>query len=150
MAVQPVPEGYHTVTPYLIVEDVARLIDFLRQAFGAKEISRHARPDGSIMHAEVRIGDSVVMIGGATDEIEPLPGMLHLYVEDADALYKRALEAGATSLRAPEDQFYGDRSAGVQEASGVKWWIHTHIEDVPPEELREREERFRQKQQEDQ
>lgn len=83
------------------------MIDFLKQAFTAKEISRHTRPDGSIMHAEVRIGDSVIMMGEPTGEFRPMPGSIHLYVHDTDAAYKRALQAGATSLREPADQFYG-------------------------------------------
>lgn len=140
MAVKPIPDGYHTVTPYLVVAEVAQLIDFLKQAFGAAEIQRTTRPDGSIGHAEVRMGDSRVMMGEAGGEFPPMPGMLHLYVEDADALYQRALQAGATSLREPEDQFYGDRMAGVKDKFGNQWWIATHIEDVSPEEMARRQE----------
>jgi PhnB protein len=146
MAVTPIPEGYHTVTPYLVVQGVPTLIDFLKQAFDAQEIMRIPRPDGAIMHAEVRIGDSAVMMGEAMGEFQPMPGSIHLYVNDADATYQRALQAGATSIMEPADQFYGDRSAGVVDPVGNRWWIATHQEDVPPEELARRAEAFMQQQ----
>ncbi len=142
MAVTPIPEGYHTVTPYLVVQGVPKLIDFLKQAFDAQEIMRMPRPDGTIMHAEVRVGDSAVMMGEARGEFKPMPGSLYLYVDDTDATYQRALQAGATSLMEPADQFYGDRHAGVVDAVGNHWWIATHIEDVLPEELARRAEAF--------
>ena len=138
MAVNPIPDGYHNVMPYLIVEGVATLTDFLQQAFGAKEIERIMRPDGTVMHAEVRIGDSIVMMGEAGGECTPMPSSIYLYVEDADTCYQSALRAGATSLMEPADQFYGDRNAGVKDPSGNFWWIATHQEDVPPEELQQR------------
>jgi PhnB protein len=138
MAVKSVPEGYHTVTPYLIVKDVGGLIDFLKQVFGAEERERNLAPDGSVMHAEVRIGDSVVMMASANDANPAMPTMLHLYIEDTDATYRRALAAGANSIREPEDQFYGDRSGGVRDAFGNQWWLSTHIEDVPPDEMERR------------
>jgi PhnB protein len=146
MAVKPIPDGYHTVTPYLIVPDAARLIDFLKQAFDAQESVRMARPDGRVMHAEVRIGDSVVMMGDAGDASPVRSCMIHLYVPDADATIthfvgtRRALQAGATAVREPANQFYGDRSGGVKDPFGNDWWIATHVEDVPPEELRQRAE----------
>lgn len=140
MAVKPIPKGYHSVTPYLVVEGVAKLIDFLRQAFDAQEIHRMRRPDGTIMHAEVRIGDSIVMMGEPMGEFHAMPGGLHLYVNDADAVYKRALQAGAISMREPANQFYGDRTAGVKDPVGNHWWIATHKEDVSPEELQKRAE----------
>jgi PhnB protein len=136
--VKPIPDGYHTVTPYLVVRDVPRLIDFLCQAFGATELKRAARPDGSIMHAEVAIGDSRVMMGEPPPPSPPMPGCVHLYVVDTDALYHLALQAGATSLREPTNEFYGDRMAGVQDPVGNQWWIATHIEDVPPAEMARR------------
>lgn len=144
MAVKPIPDGYHSVTPYLIVQGASGLIDFMKQAFDAEESVRMERPDGTIMHAEVRIGDSVVMLSDAGGESTPMPGMLHLYVNDADATYRRALTAGATSLQEPEDQFYGDRSAGVKDQFGNQWWIATHIEDVSPEEMARRSEAYMQ------
>ncbi|MBE7550725.1 MAG: VOC family protein [Anaerolineales bacterium] len=135
MAVKPIPEGHHTVTPYLVVRGVAQLIEFMKQAFAAEEIQRMNRPDGTLMHAEVRIGDSMVMLGEAGGAYEPMPAMLHLYVEDADAVYQRALQAGAVSLRAPVDEAYGDRIGGVKDSFGNQWWIATHIRDVSPAEL---------------
>ena len=140
MAVKPIPDGYHTVTPYLIVRDAAGLIAFVQQAFDAQEEVRMDRPDGSVMHAEVRIGDSVVMLAQADDDEQIRPGMLHLYLEDVDAAYQQALSAGATSLQEPADQFYGDRSAGVEDDFGNQWWLATHVEDVSPAETRRRAE----------
>ena len=142
MAVKPIPDGYHSVTPYLVVQGVAKLIDFLKQAFDAKEIERMAGPDGTVMHAEVRIGDSVVMMGEARGESKPMPAALYLYVNDTDVTYRRALQAGATSLKEPADQFYGDRSGGVKDPAGNQWWIATRKEDVSPEELARRAETY--------
>jgi uncharacterized glyoxalase superfamily protein PhnB len=140
MTVKPIPDGYHTVTPYLVVRNAAGLIEFLQQAFNAKEIERMQSLKGGITHAEVRIGDSVIMMGDANENAPPVSAMLHLYLEDTDAAYQRALEAGATSLHEPEDQFYGDRTGAVQDAFGNQWWLATHIEDVSPEEMRRRAE----------
>jgi PhnB protein len=140
MAVKPIPDGYLTITPYLTVEGVPKLIDFLKQAFEAREIERMAQPDGTIRHAEVRIGDSVVMMGEAGGEREPMPSAMYLYVNDTDSVYRRALQAGAASLMEPADQFCGDRSAGVKDPSGNYWWIATHQEDVSPAELKKRAE----------
>ena len=142
MAVKSIPDGYHSVTPYLTVQGAAKLLDFLKQAFAAIELHRMTRPDGTVGHAEVRIGDSVVMLAEARDEWKPMPGAMYLYVNDTDAAYQRALQAGATSLMEPADQFYGDRNAGVKDPVGNHWWIATHKEDVPPEELAKREEAF--------
>jgi PhnB protein len=142
MAVKPIPEGYHSVTPYLVVREVPKLLDFLKRAFDAQEVMRMPAPDGSIMHAEVRIGDSAIMMGEARGEYKPMPGSMYLYVEDADATYKRALQAGATSQMEPADQFYGDRHATVIDPVGNHWSIATHIEDVPPDELARRAEAF--------
>ncbi|MFY4730039.1 VOC family protein [Nitrospira sp. BLG_2] len=137
---KPIPTGYHTVTPVLTVHGAAKLIDFLKQAFDAKETFRLPGPDGAVIHAEVKIGDSMIMLGEATDQWKPMPATVALYVEDADAWYQRALRTGATSVREPSDQFYGDRSAGVKDFAGNHWWIHTRIEDVPPDEIRKRAE----------
>jgi PhnB protein len=136
--VKPIPDGYHTVTPYLTIRDVPRLIEFVQQAFGATEILRMPGPDGAVVHAEVAIGDSRVMMGEANASSPPMPGNIHLYVVDADALYHLALQAGATSLREPTDMFYGDRMAGVRDPVGNYWWIATHKEDLPPAELARR------------
>lgn len=142
MTVKPIPEGYHTATPYLIVRGVTEVIEFLKKALDGEEIERTSRPDGTIMHAEVRIGDSLIMLGEAMGEFKPMPGSIYLYVNDADASYKRALQAGATSITEPADQFYGDRNAGVKDPAGNCWWIATHKEDVAPEELARRAEAF--------
>jgi uncharacterized glyoxalase superfamily protein PhnB len=140
MARAAVPDGYHCVTPYLVVEGAARLLEFLKSAFGAEETLRLAAPEGRIGHAEARIGDSVVMTADAPTGSAPMPATLHLYVADVDATYRRALDAGATSLRTPEDQFYGDRNAGIVDPAGNRWWIATHIEDLSREELAKRAE----------
>ncbi|HEX9871403.1 MAG TPA: VOC family protein [Candidatus Tectomicrobia bacterium] len=142
MAVNPIPQGYHSVTPYLVVREVPKLLDFLKHAFNAQEIMRMPQPDGTIMHAEVRIGDSAIMMGEAQGEHKPMPGSIYLYVNDTDATYKRALQAGATSQMEPADQFYGDRHASVVDPVGNRWFIATHIEDVPPDELARRAEAF--------
>jgi PhnB protein len=138
MAVKPIPEGFHTVTPYLLVTDARRLIEFLKQAFGAELVHLSTRPDGGVMHAQVRIGDSPVMMGEVTGEWKPMLGSLYLYVPDTDAVYRRALQAGGTSVMEPADQFYGDRNAGVKDPVGNVWWIGTHIEDVSEEEMARR------------
>jgi uncharacterized glyoxalase superfamily protein PhnB len=140
MAVKPIPDGFHTVTPYLVVNGVAKLIEFLKQAFAAEVTGCLSRPDGTVMHAQVRIGDSMVMMGEPQGEWKPMPGSLYLYVPDTDALYHRAIQAGGTSLMEPADQFYGDRNAGVKDPVGNFWWIATHNEDVSPEELARRAE----------
>lgn len=133
-----IPDGYHTVTPYLLVDRVAELIQFLERAFDGEETHRSAAPDGTVMHAAVRIGDSMIMMGQESARWKAGPTMLYLYVPDVDRVYQRALDAGATVVREPKDEFYGDRSAGVQDAWGNQWWLATHIEDVHPEELQRR------------
>jgi uncharacterized glyoxalase superfamily protein PhnB len=139
MAVKAIPDQYHSIQPYLIVPVAAKLIDFMKAAFGAEELGRMGGPNNAIMHAEVRIGDSLIMLSDATDQFPAMPATMVLYVEDCDAVYKRALAAGGTSEREPADQFYGDRSAGVHDAFGNHWWIHTHIEDVSEEEMGRRQ-----------
>src|ERR1700676_5302087 len=130
MTVKPIPDGYHTVTPYLMVKEASQLIDFVKQAFGAVETFRTTGSAGGI-HAEVRIGDSMIMIGGGGAwQGEPMPAAIYLYVNDTDAVYKQALQAGATSITEPEDQPYGDRSADVYDSFGNIWYIATHTKDV--------------------
>lgn len=138
MPVKAQPDGYHAITPYLVVSDAARLIAFLTEAFGGRETERLDAPNGRIAHAEMRIGDSVVMLGEARDGHKARPCMLYLYVDDADAVWQRAVDAGATPGESPQDQFYGDRSGNVIDPCGNEWWIATRIEDVPPDELRQR------------
>jgi len=134
-AVKAVPDNYHTVTPYLTVKGVGSLIEFLERVFDATVLECMKTDDGTIRHAEARIGDSIVMMGEAGGEWKAMPACLYVYVPDVDAVYRRALKAGAISLREPADQFYGDRSGGVQDASGNQWWMATHVEDVPPDEM---------------
>ena len=125
-AVKPIREGFHTITPYLIVREAAELIDFVKQAFGAEELYRGTGSAGGI-HCEVKIGDSMVMIGGGEAlSHAATPTGIHLYVKDADAVYERALEAGADPLYGPVDQVYGDREASVKDLSGNHWYIATH------------------------
>jgi PhnB protein len=138
MAVKPIPDGFHTVTPYLVVEGASKLIEFLKKGLGAEEIHLSKRPDGTIMHAQVRIGDSMVMLAEAMAEHPAMPCALYLYVSDTDALYERALKAGATSIMKPMDMFYGDRNAGVKGPGGIQWWIATHKEDMSTAELEKR------------
>jgi PhnB protein len=138
MPVKPIPEGYHSVTPYLVVPRAGRLIEFLKEAFKAEEVERMSQPDGTVMHAEVRIGDSIIMMGESSDKFPAMPAAIYLYVPDVDAVYKRALAAGAASTMEPANQFYGDRNAGVKDPSGNLWWIATHVEDVPREEMAKR------------
>jgi PhnB protein len=127
-AVDPVPKGYRTVTPYLVVEDAIGLLDFVKQAFGGEELFRTIGGAGGI-HAEVRVGDSMLMMGGGGSGLKftgkPKQFGFHYYVPDCDAVYKRALQAGATSIAAPADQFYGERSGSVQDAAGNHWYIAT-------------------------
>ena len=134
---KPIPQGFGTVTPFLRVADAAKQIDFLQKAFAAQLTFRMNGPDGSLIHAEVKIGDSMVMIGQAPPGQE-MHSMINLYVPDTDAVYHSAIAAGASSIREPADQFYGDRSGGVRDVSGNEWWMATHIEDVSQEEMERR------------
>ena len=122
------PNGYPTVSPYLIAAGAQRVIDFLKQTFGATELRRYAMPDGSIMHVEVSIGDSVVMLGDAGDGWPAVPSHLPVYVEDVDATYRRALESGGVSVQAPERKGEDpDRRGGVKDPAGNTWWIATQV-----------------------
>jgi PhnB protein len=138
--VKPIPEGYHSVTPYLVVDRAAELIDFVQKAFGAEVLMKMMQPDGLVGHTEVRIGDSMVMISSAREQWKAMPTMIYLYVPDADAVYAKALAAGAVSVQAMQDQYYGDRSGGVKDVSGNLWYIATHKEDVSGEEIERRRE----------
>jgi PhnB protein len=146
MAVKPVPEGYHSVTPYLVCHDAAGAIDFYRQVFGAEELMRMPSPGGKVGHAELRIGDSTIMLADEHPEVGArsprtvggTPVSLMVYVPDVDATFKKALGAGATQDRPLENQFYGDRSGGITDPFGHQWTIATHVEDVPPDEMARR------------
>lgn len=120
------PDGYHMVTPYLIVQGAERLIAFLKEAFGAEERERNLDSDGGIVHAAVQIGDSVVELADAGGRWSPMPGAIHLFVTDTDEVYRRALQAGATSLSEPADMDYGERSGGVKDPCGNYWFIATY------------------------
>lgn len=136
MPINPVPNGYHTITPYLVVNEAAQLIEFLKSAFDAELTYRMDAGDGTITHAEVRVGDSMLMIADAPEEYTPKPCMLYLYLPDVDTYYRRAMEAGAESLAEPSDQYYGDRTAGIRhDTSGVVLYLGMHIEDVSEEEM---------------
>lgn len=144
--VKPVPDGYHTVTPYLAVRGAARALEFYAKAFGAEELYRMPGPGGSIMHAEIRIGDSPVMLGEESVErgapspqaLNGSPVSLLLYVPDVDASFARATGAGCTAEMPPTDMFWGDRYGTVRDPFGHRWGIATHKEDVPPEEMAKR------------
>lgn len=139
MAVKPIPDGYHSITPYLVVPDAPKTIAFLKQAFGATTLFEPMkRPDGSIGHAELKIGDSPLMLSETSEQCPATQAMIHLYVPDVDATYKKALAAGATSVMEVADQFYGDRSGGVKDPAGNSWYVATHKEDVAPQELAKR------------
>jgi len=146
MPVKPVPDGYHAVTPYLIVKDAAGAIAFYAKAFGAEERMRCPMPDGRMGHAEIQIGDSVVMLADEFPEMDAkgpdalggTPVGICLYVNDSDAVFARAVAAGAKVLRPLQDQFYGDRSGTVIDPYGHKWTISTHREDVSAEEIERR------------
>jgi PhnB protein len=146
---KPIPDGYHSVTPYLIVRGCARAIEFYKTAFGATELSRMEAPGGTIGHAEIKIGDSPVMLAdenpdwGARgpDTFGGSPVQLMIYVEDCDSVFRRAVDAGATEVRPLQDQFYGDRSGMLKDPFGHSWTIATHKEDLSPEELQRRSER---------
>ncbi len=126
-SVPGVPAGYHSVTSYLLVEDAAAQIEFLKAAFRAAERSRQTLPDGSIGNTEMQIGDSVVMLSQSRGEWKAMPCMVYVYLEDVDAVYARALSAGATTIQAPADMPYGDRAGGVLDSNGNQWWIATRM-----------------------
>ena len=146
MPVKPIPEGYHSVTPYLAVQDARKAIDFYKRAFGATERGAMTAPDGTIAHAEVQIGDSVLMVSDPfpqsgikpPNELGGTSGAVFLYVEDIDALMQQAADAGATVTVPPEDMFWGDRFGTLTDPFGHQWQIATHIEDLSPEEIEER------------
>ena len=146
MAVKPIPDGYHSVTPYLIIDGATQALDFYQQAFGATELFRLPAPGGRIGHAEIRIGDSIVMLADGVPEMghrDPkalggTPLGLMLYVEDCDQVFARAVAAGAKVEQPLADKFYGDRSGTVIDPFGHKWTIGTHKEDVSPEEMERR------------
>jgi len=144
--VKPVPDGYHTATPYLIVKGAAKAIEFYKQAFGATEVERMKMPDGKIAHAEIKIGDSIIMLGDEAPQhgtrgpksLGGSPCGLYLYVEDVDQTFNRAITAGATATMAVKDQFYGDRNGSLVDPFGHTWYVATRKENLSMDEIRQR------------
>jgi PhnB protein len=144
--VKPIPDGYPRVTPYLIVDGASAAIDFYTSVLGATERMRMGAPEGRVGHAELDLGDSVIMLADESPEMDARspgtiggsPVSLHVYVEDSDATFERALEAGAKSLQPVQDKFYGDRSGTFEDPFGHRWHVATHVEDVPEEEMESR------------
>lgn len=141
-SVKAVPEGMHTVTPFLVVDGANELIRFIEQSFDGKVTSIMKTKEGRVMHAGVQIGDSQIMVTDSTEKYPAGSTRLYLYVDDVDATYDNAIKAKGTSLREPTDEFYGDRSCGVKDAWGNEWWIATHVEDVDDEEMEKRAKEF--------
>jgi PhnB protein len=146
MAVKPIPEGYHSVTPYVIVDDATRALEFYKSAFGAIEKFRMAAPDGKVHHAEMTIGDSTIMLADefpamgarSAKTIGGSPVSLMVYVPDVDTMVAQAVAAGGKLVRPVANQFYGDRTGGIDDPFGINWYLATHVEDVPPDELERR------------
>jgi PhnB protein len=141
--VRPIPEGYHTATPYLICKGAAGAIEFYKKAFGAVELMRMPMPDGKLGHAEIKIGDSVIMLADefpdnnsySPQHFGGTPVSVLLYVEKVDVVFQQAVSAGAKVIRSPQDMFYGDRTSWVTDPFGHSWYIHTHVKDVSAEEM---------------
>ena len=138
-SVKAMPDGFHTVTPFLVVDQASRLITFIEQAFNGKTTFLMNTDDGKVMHATVRIGDSLVMIADSMENFPAGTAKLYLYMDDVDSFYQQALGAQGISIRQPVDEFYGDRSAGIKDPWGNEWWIAKHIEDVDMKEMEKRQ-----------
>lgn len=145
-----IPEGYHSITPSIIVQGADKALEFYKQAFGAEEVFRLPMPDGRIAHAEFRIGDSTIMLSDEHPDWQALSpktlggssSRLLIYLEDVDAAFQRALDAGAQSIMSPDNQFWGDRMGSVEDPFGHRWHLATHVEDVPEDEMARRMEAF--------
>jgi uncharacterized glyoxalase superfamily protein PhnB len=138
---QPIPQGFHSITPFISVNNAEKVVEFLHK-LGAEEKYAFRGPDGELWHCQMQFGDSMIMIGDPMDKHPSMPSMLYIYVPDADALYKKAVQAGGVSVQEPTDQFYGDRSGGVTDPCGNVWWFATHKEDVSDEEMKRRAEKM--------
>jgi len=144
--VKPIPEGYHSVTPYLIIKGAAEAIEYYKKSFGATELFRMPTPDGKIGHAELKIGDSPIMLSDEHPDLGHVcpqtlggtPVGIMIYVDDVDTIYKRAISGGGQEIRPLQDQFYGDRSGTLKDPFGHMWTVATHVEDVAPEEMQKR------------
>jgi PhnB protein len=144
--VKPIPDGYHSVTPYLFIRGAGRAIDFYKKVFGATEIVRLPGPIGQIMHAELKIGDSIIMMADENPKMGAMSPQtaggisvsLHVYIENVDDVVQKAIDSGAKLLRPIANQFYGDRSGTLIDPFGHMWSVATHVEDVPPEEMKKR------------
>lgn len=142
MIAKPIPDGCHAVTPYLTVTDAVREIEFMVAAFGGVERAAIRRPSGSVMHAQVMVGDSLLMIGEPPDATKLMPMSLYHYVTDCDATWQRAVAAGGEVVDEPMDTFYGDRAGAVKSPGGNVWWIATHKEELTTEQIQERTNTF--------
>lgn len=147
---QAIPKGYHTVTPSLMVQDAAKAIEWYKKAFGAQELSRFAGPDGKLMHAEIKIGDSIIMLGdempghSGPRKLGGTPVAFFIYSDDVDAAWKKAIDAGGKQIAPLEDQFWGDRCGCLEDPGGHRWWLAQHVKDVSQEELRKAVESYAQ------
>jgi uncharacterized glyoxalase superfamily protein PhnB len=143
MPTKPIPEGFYAITPYLFAQGASRLIEFISAAFEGELIFQQKRPDGAVMHATMRIGDSMLMLADATREFGPMPSSIYLYVTDCDVVYQRALDSGGVSVFPMTTLPSGERYDGVKDPCGNIWWVATHAEDVPPEEQQRRWKEFK-------
>ncbi len=143
MSIKPIPEGFHAVTPYLFAQGASRLVEFISAAFEGKLIFQQKRQDGAIMHATMRIGDSMLMLADATSEFGPMPTSIYLYVTDCDAVYRRALSSGGVSVFPMMTLPSGQRYGGIKDPCGNIWWVATQVEDVPPPEQERRWKEFK-------
>jgi PhnB protein len=141
--VSPIPQGYRTITPYLLIKGASAFIEFAKKALAAEVVRRSDAPNGLVMNAELKIGDSMLMCADPKPETPSQPASFYLYVADTDAWYERAVAAGAESVMKPADQFYGDRNAGVKDSFGNQWWFATHVEDVSDAEIAKRAQAFK-------
>ena len=139
MSVKPIPQGYENVIPFLNCTGADKVIEFCKEVFGAKVDGISKSDDGSIMHASIHIRDSAVMLSEGSEKFPASPTMMYVYVDDVDAIYKKGLAAGGTSLREPTNEFYGDRSCGIKDSAGNQWWIASHVEDISHEEMLRRQ-----------
>ena len=143
MPTKPIRDGFHALTPYLFAQGASRLMEFISLAFGGEVTFRKCRPDGAVIHAEMRIGDSMLMLADATAQFGAMPTSIYLYVTDCDAVYQSALHAGGVSIFPVMTLPSGERYGGIKDPAGNIWWVATHVEDVPPEEEERRWREFK-------